>query len=561
LDAGDTPAGQPVRRQRYVVYDHDQPAMTSEQRLRTASWVEWLTLGGFCAFLFYYGLGAFGLVGADEPRYAQVAREMLQRHDWVTPFLYGHPWLEKPVLYYWQAMVCYKVFGVSDWVARLPSAIDATAMVVAVYLFFRQFRRGFQLDAALITASTAGVIGLARSASTDMPLAASFAIALVAWLAWYEGGRRRWLLVFYFFLALATLAKGPVAPGLAGLIILLFAAGWRNLKLIAETLWWPGVLLFFAAALPWYIAVQRANPGFFHSFIVEQNFARFSSNLYHHVQPWWYFIPVLLLAIVPWTFLVMAAFAAAVRRWKREADPEDKTIAADRLFLIWITVVVVFFSASHSKLPAYILPAVPACAMLLADYLQRELTSGRRPHVAWLVLHAGMAAGVMGPSLLVAYIALGQPATGQALGIAVAISAAMLAAILITVARRGVSALRFVTLVPVILGVALILRLGSGALDSTQSARPVAQELASMETSQLPIAVFDATRETEYGLAFYRNQVVANYNRGEIPKTQHLLVAREGSEEKLKTLLGDRRISRLGGLASEHLEYFWVNRE
>ncbi|HET7748658.1 MAG TPA: glycosyltransferase family 39 protein, partial [Terriglobales bacterium] len=332
----------------------------SENReLRTG--LEWLTLAGFCAFLFYFGLGAFGLVGADEPRYAQVAREMLERHHWVTPFLYGHPWLEKPILYYWQAMVCYKIFGVSDWVARLPSALDATAMVVAIYLFFRQFRRGFQLDAALITACAAGVIGLARSASTDMPLAATFTIALVAWLAWYEGGRRRWLLVFYFFLALATLAKGPVAVVLAGIIILLFAVAWRNLRLIAQTLWWPGLLLFLAAALPWYIAVQRENPGFFHSFIIEQNFARFGTNLYHHLQPWWYFVPVLLLAMVPWTFLVAAAFASAVRRWKREPDEEDRTIPADSFFLTWITVVLVFFSASQSKLPAYILPAAPAC--------------------------------------------------------------------------------------------------------------------------------------------------------------------------------------------------------
>lgn len=537
---------------------------TTNDQVRTGNWelrtgLEWLTLAGFCAFFFYYGLGAFGLVGADEPRYAQVAQEMLQRRNWITPFLYGHPWLEKPVLYYWQAMLCYKIFGVSDWVARLPSAMDATAMVVAIYLFFRQFRRGFQLDAALITASAAGVIGLARSASTDMPLAATFTIALVAWLAWYEGGRRRWLLVFYFFLALATLAKGPVAVVLAGIIILLFAVAWRNLRLLLQTLWWPGVLLFFAAALPWYIAVQRENPTFFRSFILEQNFARFSTNLYHHVQPWWYFVPVLLLALVPWTFLVIAALAGAVRRWRREPDVEDRTISADSFFLTWITVVLVLFSASHSKLPAYILPAVPACAMLLADYLQRVIEAGKRPHPAWLVLHAGVAAGVMGPALLVAYLALGQSATGQALTIAIFISAAMFLALLITMARRGVRVLRFLTLVPVILGVALILRLGSPALDRTQSARPVTRELAAMETTRQPIAIFNATRETEYGLAFYRNQVVSNYNRGEIPAGQHLLVAHEGSENQLKTLLPERRISHLGSLPTEHLDYFWVS--
>ncbi|HET7751330.1 MAG TPA: hypothetical protein VFK81_18210, partial [Terriglobales bacterium] len=225
----------------------------------------------------------------------------------------------------------------------------------------------------------------------------------------------------------------------------------------------------------------------------------------------------------------------------------------------WITVVLVFFSASQSKLPAYILPAVPACAMLLADYLQRVMAAGNRAHAVWLVLHAAMAGGVMGPALLVAYIALGQRATGQALVIAIVVSALMFLAILITLARRGVRVLRFITLIPVILAVALILRLGSSPLDRTQSARPVAQELAAMETRPLPIATFNATRETEYGLAFYRNSVVSNYNRGEIPAGQHLLVAREGSEDQLKTLLPDRRISHLGGLPTEHLEYFWVS--
>jgi 4-amino-4-deoxy-L-arabinose transferase-like glycosyltransferase len=173
---------------------------------------DWLLLAGFCAFLFFFGLAYFGLLGADEPRYAQVAREMLARHDWITPTLGGKPWLEKPALYYWQAMLAYSIFGVSDWAARLPSAVDATMMVVAVYLFLRRFRPGFQLDGALMTASASGVIGFARAASTDMPLAAMFSIAMLAWYAWYETDGKHYLACSYVFLALAVLAKGPVAP-------------------------------------------------------------------------------------------------------------------------------------------------------------------------------------------------------------------------------------------------------------------------------------------------------------------------------------------------------------
>ena len=117
---------------------------------RSRSYTDWLLLAGFCGFLFFWGLGYFGLIGADEPRYAQVAREMLERRNWITPFLDGKPWLEKPVLYYWEAMLVYSVAGVSDWAARVPSALNATLMSIAVYLFLRRFRPAFQLDGAFL---------------------------------------------------------------------------------------------------------------------------------------------------------------------------------------------------------------------------------------------------------------------------------------------------------------------------------------------------------------------------------------------------------------------------
>ena len=189
---------------------------------------DFLLLAGFCAFLFFYGLGQFGLIGADEPRYAQVAREMLQRHDWVTPTLGGQPWLEKPPLYYWQAMLAYSAFGVSDGAARLPAAFDATLLVVAIYFFLRRFRRGFEVDGALIAASCAGMIGYARAASTDMPLAVAFGIAMLGWWAWRESGRKFYLAGFYAFIALGMLAKGPVAPFLAGLVIICHALAARS---------------------------------------------------------------------------------------------------------------------------------------------------------------------------------------------------------------------------------------------------------------------------------------------------------------------------------------------
>src|SRR2546422_406741 len=162
---------------------------------------------------------------------------MFERHDWITPVLSGQPWLEKPPLYYWQTMLAYSLFGVSDWSARVASAFDATCLVLVVYLFFRRFRRGIEVDAALITASCAGIIGYARAASMDMALAATFTIAMLCWWAWRESGTRAYLAGFYVLLALGTLAKGPVALILAVAIIALYSLLTREFRVVLGTIW------------------------------------------------------------------------------------------------------------------------------------------------------------------------------------------------------------------------------------------------------------------------------------------------------------------------------------
>ena len=120
----------------------------------------------------------------------------------------GKPWLEKPVLYYWQAMVAYSLFGVSDWAARVPSAVDATLMVFGIYLFLRRLRPGFHLDGALMAASMAGIIGFARAASTDMPLSATLTLAMLGWYAWYESGNKTYLAGFFAFLGWRLWRRG-----------------------------------------------------------------------------------------------------------------------------------------------------------------------------------------------------------------------------------------------------------------------------------------------------------------------------------------------------------------
>jgi 4-amino-4-deoxy-L-arabinose transferase-like glycosyltransferase len=523
--------------------------------------MDWLLLAGFCGFLFFFGLAYFGLLGADEPRYAQVAREMLARHDWITPTLGGAPWLEKPALYYWQTMLAYRVFGVSDWAARIPSAVDATLMVLAVYLFLRRFRPGFQLDGALIAASASGIIGFARAASMDMPLAATFTIAILAWYAWYESASKRYLALFYIFLGLAMLAKGPVAPFFAAVIMVIFAAAKGDYRLLVKTSWLPGVALFLFTVLPWYVAVQLRNPEFFRVFILEHNLARFGRDLYHHTQPFWYYLPVVLLGLVPWTMFISAALAETVHVWwkeKRELFRSEDALPA--FLVIWLIVPVTFFSFSSSKLPGYILPALPAGTLLLAEYVRRHVIDDDRPGLLLIVLHSVVAALPVVAALMMQYIVFHHSLPwGRATAISAGFAAALAVGIVLTLRRPlGLRVLRFVTLVPVILAVAAVLRLGAPSLDATLSARPLAREIDHVDNRSLPLAILRISRETEYGLRFYRDQKIVRYEADGVPAGEHLLITPEGWQKNIPKWTPGRRVTYVGSFAEQGMDYYWV---
>jgi 4-amino-4-deoxy-L-arabinose transferase-like glycosyltransferase len=520
-----------------------------------------LLILGFCAFFYFFGLNYFGLVGADEPRYAQIAREMLARHDWITPVLGGKPWLEKPVLYYWQAMLSYSIFGVSDWAARIPSALDATVAVLAVYFFLRRFRPGFQTDGALMTASTAGFVGFSRAASTDMPLAATFTIAMLAWYAWHESQRRVFLIVFYAFLGLASLAKGPVGPCLAALIIVVFALLRRQHRLITRTLWLRGIFVFCVIALPWYIAVQLHNPIFFRQFVLEHNLARFGTNLYRHQQPFWYYAPVTLLALLPWTIFIVEAVTENLRLWGSKGRDFVRSEDGLNVFLmLWLFLPVLFFTLSQSKLPGYILPALPAGTILLAQYVRRYVSEEIPPPFFVPILHSVAAVAPLVPALLIQFFLPQQPLPGGTpLIFATSVAAVIAIALLLTLrSSLGLRMLRFVTLVPVVLVVGAVLKIGGTKLDETLSARPLASDIATVEAGLLPAAVFRVPREVEYGLAFYRDQVVSNYDRGEIPPGAHLVVAPTGNQSQISQAVQGRRVSLLGTYPPQQLEYYWV---
>jgi 4-amino-4-deoxy-L-arabinose transferase-like glycosyltransferase len=527
-----------------------------------------------CAFLFFFGLGAFGLVGADEPRYAQIAREMLARHDWIVPTFNGQPWLEKPVLLYWREMIAYSIFGVHDWAARIPAAAFATILVIAILLFMRRFRSGSELEAALIAASSAAVIGFARGASTDMQLATPFCVAMLAWWTWHETGRRLWLVIFYALLAVGALAKGPVSPALAVLIIAAYAWLRRDGKIFLRSLWLPGFAIFFAIALPWYVAVQIKVPQFFRTFILQHNLERFGTNLYQHSQPFWYYIPVFLLAVLPWTVFALAGLGDALRNgWAILRSPREQSAdesAEDWLsqfLMLWILVPIIFFSISRSKLPGYILPAIPAAAMLTAAYMHGTRTVGRIK----LMLHSLVCGALVAGALAAPWFMLKAQVPRTTWMWVAIISGITAVAVLLVVRYRGVRTLHFVTLVPVVMGLVFLLRYAAipesdpypfhGLIvDLTQSARPVEAELQKAGANSEPIAVFNVRREVEYGLNFYRNQPISRYERDGVPAEEHVVIAKSGSLAALQALAEPRKITLIGAFAPQHLEFFKVSK-
>jgi len=524
---------------------------------------------GVCYFFFFFGLGAFGLVGADEPRYAQIAREMLARHDWIVPTLNGHHWLEKPVLLYWKVMNSYMLLGVEDWAARVPAAAHATALVLAIFFFMRRFRFTSELDAAMIAASSAGMIGFARAASPDMLLSAPFAMAMLCWWTWNQTAKKLWLLAFYALLGFGALAKGPVAPALAVLIVAAYAVLRRDGKIFLRSLSIPGFALFFAIALPWYLAVERRVPEFFRVFFLEHNLERFGTNLYQHSQPFWYYVPVFLLCMVPWTIFTVPALVhagrAAMARLRPKSNAESGPTADDGLtsfLFVWTLVPIIFFSISRSKLPGYILPAVPGSVLLTAEYLHRaEAVSRLR-----VSLHALLCALLL-VGALVAPFAMIKVEPPSLLGFGMAVSGGVIAFMVIVMVRReGARVLHFVTLVPAVLGLAFLLRPAAPIIDKVQSARAIQEELNRHVASNVPVAVFDVKRDIAYGLNFYRNQPIWHYEKeglwpdmpSRISEEQHVVIVKQGSLGAVQAVLGNRSVTPAGNFPPRQLEFYLV---
>lgn len=574
----------------------------------------------------YFGGDQIGLVGADEPRYAQIAREMLEAHSnechevharvipkslrpdklkasyvclvggTITPILYGKPWLEKPALYYWRAMGFFKEFGISDWSARLPSVTSAGALIILAFLHLRRFRPGGHLDAALIMTSSVAMVAFARGASTDMQLAAPFCIGMLGWYAWYETGKKFWLFDLYFFGAFATLAKGPVAPFLALAIIALFLGLRREWSALRRTIWIPGVLLYLAMVLPWYIEVQRRNPLFFRQFFLDNNLKRFATTLYEHHQPFYYYVIVLMLGLMPWTALAFRAMAdgimTSVAEWKVRHKPQryvGHVRAGDafpEFLVLWTAFPIIFFSFSSSKLPGYILPSIPPLAILTGDFLYRHRRVGLPE---WLLNAHAALTGILTFVLLLCpqymiYQRIFPKPHWFVLAATFGIAASLL--VLLITRRYGVERIRTATLIPLVGLLFFLLGMNGKLLDLNYSARPLAREIVDVAPGVAIVAVPDVAGATDlnrnalgeaaarhpgadphlpavhrdlvYGLSFYRNQQILSYAHDGVPREEHILVMPTRSVDRLPLMLNGRQATPLFQYETQGLSVFRV---
>jgi 4-amino-4-deoxy-L-arabinose transferase-like glycosyltransferase len=298
--------------------------------------------------LYLADLSGMGLVSKDEPRYADIGRAMAKTGDWITPRLWGEPWFEKPPLLYWMIALGFQAGLGPDLAPRLPLALFSLA-----FLAFFWFRVRAVWDDRVATfstgilATTAGWLALSHVSITDIPVSALFTAAVLLAL---EGRRTP---------SAAALGLAVLAKSLPPLVLFLpvLAVDYRNRR---EWVRPVPILVFAAVAVPWHVAAFLRNGSeFIRILFIQQQFGRFFSPERQHPQRWWFYLPVLLLLLYPWFPLL--AFAA--RDWR---DKRTRTLLAVVLFGM------VFFSSSLNKLPAYVLPLIPATCILIAVGVARS---------------------------------------------------------------------------------------------------------------------------------------------------------------------------------------------
>lgn len=338
---------------------------------------------------YFYGLGHLPFVGPDEPRYAQVAREMFLRGDLITPTLGGHTWFEKPVLLYWMMMLAYAVFGVSEFAARLGPAVCGVLTIISTYAVGRRVEllsgdpdlKNLGLWSAAIVATMPGIVVFSRGASFDIVVTMSLTLSLGCFLlALLENDdkKARWALIgFYVFMGVSLLAKGLIGiviPLGVGIFYQILRRDFPKRAVVLSLFW--GLPLALAVSAIWYgPVIARHGWHFIDQFFIQHHFARYVSNRYSHPQPVFFYLLVIFPLALPWLILTIDELRRG-RYWNWKGKT---ALDQFRVFTTaWLLMPLIFFSFSGSKLPGYILPILPAAALLGGERLTRFISS-RQP--------------------------------------------------------------------------------------------------------------------------------------------------------------------------------------
>ena len=343
--------------------------------------------GKILLLVIIYGLLWFGtlnyrhLIPSDEGRYAEIAREMLVTGDWITPRYNGYKYFEKPPLQAWATAAAFQAFGIGDWQARLWTALTGFLTILLVgFTGARIFNARAGWLAAVVLASSPMWIISGHFNSLDMGLS-SFLVAalcslLLAQTSHNKNHCRNWMWACWIFMALATLSKGVIGVAIPAMVFIAYSISTWDWKIWARLRLFSGTILFLAITAPWFVLVAQRNPEFLEFFFIHEHLQRFTQDDHSRTGPIYYFVPLLLIGLLPWILQAPGALAQAWSERRRE-------FSAGWLLVCWFAVIFAFFSVSHSKLPGYIIPVFPALALIIGNRLDRLLGHTNTMALPW----------------------------------------------------------------------------------------------------------------------------------------------------------------------------------
>ncbi len=367
----------PRRSQQWSATPNPVNADSSNPLSNATLWILAIVL----ATVWFATAGTRVLIHPDEGRYAVLSLEMLRSGDWVTPRLNGLLYFEKPPMQYWIGALFFKLFGITEFAARLWPALAGFLTVLLVgWTGTRLWNRETGIRAAAMVASMTWIIGNSHFLTLDAGLTLFMTLALctvlVAQFATPEGVQRRtWIWFAWAAMAGAVLSKGLIGMLIPGAVLFIACLWRRDFKVMQGMHWVSGLLIFFLLAAPWFVLVSLRNPGFAEFFFVHEHFARYLTRVHRREGAWWYYLPLLVGGLLPW--------AGGLPWLLRKGDGRAavRGITVNDLLVVWVVFIVLFFSASGSKLPSYILPAFPAMGLLFAAQLRRTTTAALRWHL------------------------------------------------------------------------------------------------------------------------------------------------------------------------------------